>query len=212
MEHGGVGAHPEPPPQGLADGRDGLTVGPGPLGDPVVHLLRPVEVHHETEALVWPELIERFAQKEPVGAEVDPAALIDEPPDDLGYLRMEEGFPPGDGDHRGAGDLGGVQGLIHRHPEVHHIPVLPDPAAADAAEVASLKRLEHEDDGEELSPLGPLPAWEEISREFKLHRERPSHLTPPFPKGKTGAPRRRSAPRVPRGAPPRGGPPPPYIS
>ena len=112
VEEGGVGGDAEAALDGFADAFDGDVVAAFAADGEVVVLLLAVHVDAEGEVLAGREQVELFLEQQGVGAEVDVLFAGDQAFDDLLDLRVQQRLAAGDGDHRRAAFVDGVEALL----------------------------------------------------------------------------------------------------
>jgi hypothetical protein len=107
-------------------------------------ILLAVHVHGEREILARFEEIDFFFEQQGVGAEVNIFFAFDEPFDDLFDLRVKKRFAAGDGNHRGAAFIDGVEALLRREIFFEDVGGILNFSAAGAGEIAAEERFKHE--------------------------------------------------------------------
>ena len=110
-------------------------------------------MHHEGETLLRRDLLECAVHEDAVGAQVYEAPLINDALNDLADLLVDERLAAGNVDDGCTAVLGGLQALFDGKALVEDVLVLLDAAASAAGQIAQLKRLKHQREGEHLLAL-----------------------------------------------------------
>src|SRR5262245_19756575 len=129
---------------GSLDGRYGAVEYARLTNGLVVMLAQSVEMNGEEQIGRGLEQMQLLLQKQCIRAERDELRIGDRAIDDLADLAMDQRLAPGNGYHRRAAFVGGVEALLDRQPSVEDRIGIVDLAAADASEVAAKQRLQHE--------------------------------------------------------------------
>jgi len=91
--------------------------------------------------------------------------LLAEPLDQLLDVGVDERLSSADRDHRSVALGRGFQAAVQRHDFFQACGVFPDAAAARAAQVAGVERLELKNHGELL--VAPEPVFQDVPRDFQ---------------------------------------------
>ena len=110
----------------------------------VVVVLQAVEMHREEQVGRGLEQIELLLQQQRVGAERDELLARHEAAHDFADLLVDQRFAAGNSHHRRAAFVRRVPALLRRHAAVEDRIGIVDLAAADAGEVATEQRLQHQ--------------------------------------------------------------------
>src|SRR5262245_28536164 len=139
----------------------------------IVMLTQPVEVDGEEEIRRWFEQMQLLLKQERVRAQRDELLPGDQALHDFADLAVDQRLAPGNGDHRSAALVGGVEALLDRQPAIENGIGIVDLAASDARQIAPKQRLEHEHERIAVSPQQFL--LEDIGADAHFLKKRDSH-------------------------------------
>src|SRR5262249_23712001 len=120
------------------------------------------------------ELVQPFLDEHAVGAQVDVLALLEDLADEPADFGIDHRFAAADADDGGAAFVDGGEAFLNGQLLLDGRFVFADAATAGAGEVASVERLEHEDEGKPLLAgdlfLGDVADHRGGEAEGKTHR------------------------------------------
>ena len=122
----------------------------------VVVLLEAVEMHGEEQIGRRLEQVQLLLQQQRVGAQRDELLARHDALDDLADLLVDERLAAGDGDHRRAALVDGVEAFLYRKSLVQDRVGIVDLAAPEAGEIAAEQRLQHQHERVALAPREAL--------------------------------------------------------
>src|SRR5262245_19403071 len=112
-------------------------------------------------------------QQQGVRAKRNELLLGDETPDDIADLAVDQRLAAGDGHHRRAALVSGIEALFDGEPPIENWIGIVDLAATDASQIATKQRLQHEDKWITFAPQELL--LEDVSANAHFLEKRLSH-------------------------------------
>ena len=137
VEQGAVDVDAETPCLGGFDGANGDIIG-ARLANGFVMLVAPaIQMDVPGKGGVRLVAVELLFQQQGVGAQINAAALIQQPLDDLFHILVEQGLATGDADHRSAAFTGGFQAIGNRQSGIQNLVRVIDLAATGTRQITA---------------------------------------------------------------------------